>query len=757
MLKLRISLLMLALLLTGFRPLMASEGMWLPLLLKSLNETDLQNRGFKLSADDIYSINRSSMKDAVVHFGGGCTGEVISSEGLMLTNHHCGYSQIQNHSSLENDYLSKGYWAMSREEELTNPGLTATFIVRMADVTWKVLDGITDDLSPADRQKMIAANIKKVSDQETEGTHYEAIIRPFYYGNEYYLFITETFKDVRLVGAPPSSIGKFGFDTDNWVWPRHTGDFSLFRIYASPDNTPAEYSEDNIPYTPRHHFPINLNGVNDGDFAMVYGFPGRTEEYLTSYAVDYTLNVGNPAKIEARKTSLGIIDAAMRSNDKVRIQYAAKQSRISNAYKKWIGQSRGLKRLKTIETKEKEEAEFLTKANEKPKYQEKYGKLLPMFKEKYAAVKPYNLARDYFIEVYYYGPEILRFANAWNNLITEALKEDVDPVKLKKEIEIQRGRVKGFYKNYHQPTDELLFAAMMPLYQKGVDPKLHPDVFSSVVAAKYKGDFKMYGDFLYSKSMLTNEKNLYALLDKFNAKIAKKLRNDPAILLSNDIVNTYWEKVKPTYDNLNGDISNMMRTYMEGLMILSPKPNYYPDANSTLRVTYGKVEGYQPADGVTYRYYTTLEGIMAKADATSYEFAVPEKLMELYESKDYGYYGKDDEMRVCFIASAHTSGGNSGSPVIDAEGNLIGLNFDRTWESTMSDIMYDPDICRNIAVDIRYVLFIIDKFAGASHLISELDLIHEGLFKEKEIERARIKAELDKEREERMKKKGSAN
>ncbi|MGD1847855.1 MAG: S46 family peptidase [Salibacteraceae bacterium] len=751
MLKFRISILLVALLLSNVRLVQASEGMWLPLLLKSMNEGDMQSRGFKLTAEDIYSINRNSMKDAVVHFGGGCTGEIISSEGLLLTNHHCGYSQIQSHSSLENDYLSNGFWAMSKEEELPNPGLTATFIIRMADVTWKVLDGVTESMSEEERQKLIKDNMEKIKAQETEGTHYDASIKAFYYGNEYYLFITETFKDVRLVGAPPSSIGKFGFDTDNWVWPRHTGDFSIFRIYANQDNQPAEYSKDNVPFTPRHHFPINLNGVEEGDFTMVYGFPGRTEEYLPSYAVDYVLNVGNPAKIESRRTSLSIIDAAMRSDAKVRIQYAAKQSRISNAYKKWIGQSRGLKRLKAIEMKEKVEAEFTAKVNEKPKYKEDYGQLLPQFKEKYEAVKPYSLARDYFIEIFYYGPEILRFASGWNTLLAEATKAEVDEAKLQEEIEKQKRRVKGFFKNYHQPTDEKLFAAMMPLYQKGVQANLQPDVFTNLVAKKYGNDFEKYGDFIYGKTLLMNEANLLSILDKFSGKIAKKMKADPAIILTNQMLDAYWGKVRPTYSNLKNDIDRLMRTYMDAQRILLPKPNYYPDANSTLRLTYGKMEGYNPADAVTYRSYTTLSGIAQKYIPESYEFDVPGKLLDLYETKDYGLYGKNGEMRVCFIASNHTSGGNSGSPVIDGEGNLIGLNFDRTWESTMSDIVYDPTICRNIAVDIRYVLFIIDKFAGASHLISEMDLIHADLAAKKEAERAKIKAELDKEREERLK------
>ena len=708
---------------TGLR---AHEGMWIPMLLNQLNISDMQANGLKLSAEDIYSINKSSLKDAVVHFGGGCTAEMISPDGLLLTNHHCGYGQIQSHSSLEHDYLTDGFWAKTRKDELKNPGLTATFIVRMEDVTKQILSGVEDGMAEADRQAVIAGNIDKVGKEAVDGTHYDYIIRPFYYGNEYYMFITETFKDVRLVGAPPSSIGKFGFDTDNWVWPRHTGDFSIFRIYAGKDGKPADPSDNNVPFHPRHYFPISLDGVETDDFTMVYGFPGRTEEYVPSYAVDYLLNKGNPAKIEMRKTSLGIIDAEMRASDQTRIQYAAKQSRISNAYKKWIGQSKGLVRLNAVAKKQELEQEFIAKVSSDPRYKGKYGKLFDDYKAQYSKIEKYALARDYFIEAFYVGPEILRFASRFEKVTNQAVSGNLDGAALQAEVDKLSGGNKNYFKNYNARIDKRIFSALMELYHKNLDRELHPDIFATV-ETKFKGDWNAYADFLYSKSQLTSLDKVNALMDGFNKGKAKKLQKDPAYIAMQSVVAAYRDKVRDNYWGTQDEIDRLHRTYMKGLMdVLPTMKKYYPDANSTLRIAYGKVEGYYPQDGVKYRHYTTLAGIVEKEDPDEInrEFNVPKKLIDLYNAKDYGQYGQNGEMRVCFTASNHTTGGNSGSPVLDAHGNLIGLNFDRSWESTMSDIMFDPEICRNIMVDVRYVLFIVDKFAGASHLVDEMKLVH---------------------------------
>jgi len=702
----------------------AHEGIWIPMLLSELNHDHMKASGLRLSAEDIYSINKSSLKDAIAHFGGGCTSEVISKDGLLLTNHHCGYSQIQQHSSVENDYLSDGFWAMNKSEELPNPGLTATFIVRMEDVTKKVFEGVTDGMELKEREALISKNSKAAKEAAVAGTHYDGYVRPFYNGNEYYLFVTETFEDVRFVGAPPSSIGKFGFDTDNWVWPRHTGDFSIFRIYADKDNKPAKYSKDNVPYQPRHHLPINLQGVEEGDFTMVYGFPGRTYEYLSSYAVDYITNKSNPAKIEMRKMSLSIIDAAMASSDKTRIQYAAKQSRISNAYKKWIGQNMGLKRFHAMEKKQELEAQFLKECGMNPKYQNVYGTLLNEFKKTQGKIEKYALARDYFIETVYYGPESIRFASNFTKLVQLASDKNTPPAELEKEVARLRTSANGYFKNYDVETDKKLFAALLKIYHQNVALELQPEVLKSA-NSRYKGDFNAYAEMFYEKSALVSEASVENLLKGFNKGSASKFaKRDPAYLLMQSFFKSYREGVRPSYDKLKIQMDDLDRRYMKGLMVLLPDyKNYYPDANGTLRLTYGKVEGYQARDAVNYRYYTTLDGIIQKMDPDNKEFNVPEKLVELQSKKDYGRYGKDGEMRVCFTASNHTTGGNSGSPVLDGQGRLIGLNFDRTWESTMSDIMFNPEICRNISVDIRYVLFIIDKFAGAGHLVEEMTLI----------------------------------
>ena len=705
----------------SFSNLHADEGMWIPMLLKSLNEGDMQSKGLKLTAEDLYSINNSSLKDAIVHFGRGCTAEMISGEGLLLTNHHCGYGQIQQHSSVENDYLTDGFWAMTRKDELANPGLSATFIVRMEDVTKKVMDGITDDTPNAERPALVAANIKEITAEAIKDTHYEAFIRPFFYGNEYYMFITETYKDVRLVGAPPSSIGKFGGDTDNWMWPRHTGDFSVFRIYADKDNKPAEYSEDNVPYKPRHFLPISLKGVNEGDFTMVYGFPGRTSEYLTSYAVDYVMNVSNPARIDYRKVGLDALDANMKSSDAIRIKYASRYASTANYYKKWIGENRGLKKLDAINTKKDFEKRYQDLADSKPHWKKRYGNLLPQFESLYKELEPYNFSRDMFIEMVYYGPELVWFGNNFTNLIEKTSNGELIGDNFEKEVERLKKVATSHFKDYDLATEKKLFKVLMEKYEMTVDDANEPDVFA-VIRGKYKGDYAKYAEYIYGKSQLATKEKTMALLDGMTPGKAKKLSKDPIYLITRSFYDHYYLNVKDDYGRISNEIDQLSRLYVEGMRKMEKKV-LYPDANSTLRVAYGKVEGYEPANGVKYRHYTTLSGIIEKKDPDNDEFVVPAKLEELYNNKDFGQYGQDGEMWVCFTASNHTTGGNSGSPVIDASGNLIGLNFDRGWEGTMSDIMFDPDRCRNISVDARYVLFVIDKFAGAGHLVKEMKLV----------------------------------
>lgn len=705
---------------TYLLPAFSKEGMWIPLLLKQLNESDMHTMGLKISAEDIYSANQPSLKDAIVIFGGGCTGEVISDQGLVLTNHHCGYGQIQSHSTVEHDYLTDGFWAMSKDQELPNPSLSVTFIQRIEDVTNAILEGVTDKMTEEERQKKLKENKKKIKEESIKDTHFEAIIKPFFNGNQFFMYITEKYTDVRLVGAPPSSIGKYGFDTDNWVWPRHTGDFSMFRIYADKDNKPAPYSKENKPYTPKRHLKINMMGTKPNDFTMVYGFPGRTQEYLPSVGVDYVINKSNPAKIHMRDVSLEIIGKAQASSKKINIQYAAKQSGISNAWKKWIGQTKGLKRVRAIQKKQELENAFLAKANENPETKAKYGNLISEYERVYKDLNQYAFGRDMLIEIYYYGPEFLRFAGRFNALLADDLTEE----KRTKLLEKLKKQTTKFFKDYHAPTDQKLATAMLPLYLDYLPDNLEPQTLKKWFASS-KMTSKTAAKKLFEKSIFVSEEKVMNLLDNYKISSNKKIKKDPAFVLSSDILATYSQQVKPTYTKLKKELVRIDRLYIAGLMELLPDyKKYYPDANFTLRLTYGRVEGYNPQDGVEYAHYTTLDGLIEKMDNSSKEFTVPEKLIELYKSKNYGQYADvNGDLRVAFIASNHTTGGNSGSPALDAHGRLIGLNFDRTWESTMSDIMFDPEICRNIMVDIRYVLFIVDRFAGATHLVKEMTLV----------------------------------
>lgn len=697
------------------------EGMWLPMLLKQLNESEMQQKGMKLTAEDIYSINQSSLKDAIVSFGGFCTGEMISPEGLLLTNHHCGYGQIQQHSTVENDYLTNGFWAMNRDQEKPNPGLTATFIVRMEDVTSQIMNGTASAKTEAEREAIIQRNMAKVRKEATANTHYDAVIKPYFYGNEYYMYITETFRDVRLVGAPPSSIGKFGGDTDNWMWPRHTGDFSLFRVYAGPNNEPADYSPDNKPYKPKHHLTISLKGAQEGDFTMVFGFPGRTNEYLTSQAVQEIYEVSNPAKINIRETKLNILDKDMKASDAVRIQYAAKYASIANYWKKWIGENRGIRKANAIEEKQKLEKQFASWVAADPARKAKYGTVLADFEKNYKALDGITISRDYITEAAY-GVEIVKFANTFTKL-----QEMLEAKAPKNEIDAQIARLEktipSFYKDYNAPSDKKVFAALLSLYYNNIDVKLHPEVFK-MVRSKYKGDFNKYADEVFSKSVFTSEAGVTKALADIKGGKRDVLKDDPALQLAASISDYYRVNVMPTYNEVNDNLNLLYRTYVAGLREMQSDKKFYPDANSTLRVAYGKVEPYEPVDGVQYKHYTTLEGIIEKAESGAAEdYAIPARLKELYENKDYGRYGVNGELPVAFIASNHTTGGNSGSPVINANGQLIGTNFDRNWEGTMSDIVYNPDQVRNIAVDVRYMLFIVDKFAGAGHLVEEMTLV----------------------------------
>lgn len=697
-------------------PSLAQQGgMWIPSLLKGMNETEMKNLGMKISAEDIYSVNKSSLKDAVPHFDGGCTAEVISPKGLILTNHHCGYDNIQSHSTVENDYLTHGFWAYKMEEELPNKDLFVTFIVRIEDVTTKVLEGVTAISAEADKQKKIQENIATLSKTLPKEAWQENQIKTFYDGNQYLLFVTETFRDVRLVGAPPSSIGKFGSDTDNWVWPRHTGDFSLFRIYADKNNRPAEYSKDNVPYTPKHFFPISLNGVKEDDFTMVMGYPGRTQEYLPSYAVEQIMNDLNPAKIEVRDAALKVQDGFMRKDPAIKIQYASKYASVANYWKKWIGETKGLKKSNAVAVKQKFETELTEKINKAGK-QAEYGNLLNEFKTNYTNIREYAIARDYYTEVVMRNCEILTFGYRLYQL-EQVLKTRGEQAFNDRKNNLIAG-LQGSYKDFNASVDEKVFEQLINIYATKSPKQFLPSTLHNINASQLASE-------VFKNSKLTSFEGLKELLNGDVKSVVEKMNQDKAYALVKSIAEAYDTNVAPKFNEMNLKNIALQRTYMKAIMELSPKSaRIFPDANSTLRVTYGKVKGYKPSDAVTYTPITYLDGVMEKYVPGDYEFDVPQKLIDLYNAKDFGPYAdKTGKVPVAFIATNHTTGGNSGSPALDANGNLIGCNFDRVWEGTMSDIYYSPEICRNIMVDARYILFIIDKYAGAKNIIEEMKIV----------------------------------
>ena len=701
--------------------LRAGEGMWLPLLLSQLNEAEMKSMGMKMSAEDIYSVNKGSLKDAIVHFGGFCTGEVISSQGLVLTNHHCGYGQIQYHSSLANNYLENGFWAATKADELPNPGLFVTFIVRIEDVTATVLATTSDTMSVRQRQSAIDKNIGLIQQGYRREAWQEVMIRPFFNGNQYFLFVTETYRDVRLVGAPPSSIGKFGADTDNWVWPRHTGDFALFRIYAGPNNRPAAYSPDNVPFVPRKHLPVSLDGVTPDDFTMVFGFPGRTDQYLPAAAIDQRVNVLNPVRISIRDRSLAIMDAAMRKDPQVKIQYASKQARIANAWKKWMGETQGVRQTNAVQKRREMENEFRRRLAANPKFSEAFGGLLPEMERLYRDIEPLAISRDYVMEIMLRNVELFQLMNSLHNY-NRILKNSGEAA-LEGRSQQAIAVLEDFYKDYNVGVDQEIAAALLEIYFN----KVQVNHLAPYAVEQINQQGKNYADLaqaLYVKSLFTQPEKVLALAKENLPELIRQLDNDYAYLLVRAILDHHDKVVMPDYQPLEEKLNELQRKYMMALMAVFPEKRFYPDANSTLRVTYGQVAGYQTAEK-TYDFMTDLDGMVAKYVPGDYEFDLPPRLLELHKAKDYGRYAlPDGRMPVCFIGSNHTTGGNSGSPAIDAHGNLIGLNFDRTWEGTMSDVNYDPSICRNIMVDLRYILFIIDKFAGATHLVDEMTLVY---------------------------------
>jgi len=692
----------------------AVEGMWIPSLI-NMFYSDMQTYGLKLSAEEVYSTNQTSLKDAIVQFNGGCTAEIVSEQGLLFTNHHCGFDAIQKHSSLEHDYLKDGFWSKSNKEELACPWLRVTFVKRIEEVTRQVLTGVESSMSADERDMLINKNIKAVQKTATTGNHYEATIKPFNLGNQYFMLVTEDFNDIRLVGAPPSAIGKFGGDTDNWVWPRHTGDFSVFRIYADKNNKSAKYSEDNQPYQPKHSLPISMKPKQQGDFAMVYGFPGSTDQHYSKAKLQFYIEKERPARIKMRQVTIDLMKPAMNSNDLIRIQYASKQARIANAWKKWIGQIKGLKELDALGVKAKWEEEYLAKAAEKNEWKKKYYPVIKQLADLQKSNQKYELARALFIEYFSVGPEFIRYAFDFYN-ISKNYEKLVAENKLDAEVKRLKARTKGFYKNYNKNLDRKIFSKLTPLYIESVEAELLP---TDIISTWKKNEAK-----IFEKSILMDSLKVGVALGKYSKKWAKKITNDPALTYALSIYSAYFSNVREQYKTFSNKEKELMKTYLEGIMEMFPDKKTWPDANSTLRIAYGKIDGSSPYDGMVYEHYTTIDGIMQKFDNENPDFELPKRFVELYRKGDFGQYTQDEELWVCFTASNHTTGGNSGSPVIDAEGNLMGINFDRSWESTMSDFLFSEQRCRNITVDVRYVLWVIDKYGEAGHLINEMKLVN---------------------------------
>ena len=693
----------------------ADEGMWLPMFVSRLNYVDMQKQGLHLTAEEIYSINNSSLKDAIIQFGAGCTGEIISPEGLILTNHHCGYGQIQSHSTTQNDYLTNGFWAMNKNEELPNEGLTARFLVRMEDLSQEFNNQLRGMKTEKERADKISDLIKKYEGSVPKENGMEAVVKSFFNGNEFYMFVYQVYRDVRLVGAPPSSIGKFGADTDNWMWPRHTGDFSLFRVYMSPDGKSAGFSKENIPYKPKHFLPISGKGVKKGDYAMIMGYPGTTDRYLTSYGVQLAIDVKNPTIVKIREDKLAIMRQFMNADPAVRIQYASKYAQTANYWKYFIGQTKGLKRLKVYEKKKELEDQFAIWVNSSNENKQKYGTAIKDISTAYAELAKVEILRWYFQEAIARGPEIIGFSRSFTSLLKELKAEKPDNGKITKLQNGLKSYSDKMFKDFNIATDKKLFASMLSMFYNNVPKEQQPEMLAEI-ANKYKNNFTEYADVVFKKSIFADQNKVKALLEKPTSKIIEK---DMVYILMNAFYDNYV-KYNDQLKQYNEMLERGNRLFVAGIREMQPEKNFAPNANSTMRVTYGNVLDYYPADAIHYDFKTTMDGIMEKEDANNWEFVVPAKLKELYLNKDFGDYAENGKMPVAFLSNTDITGGNSGSPVINGDGELIGLAFDGNWEAMSGDIAFEPNLQRTISVDIRYVLFIIDKYAGAKNIIKEL-------------------------------------
>ncbi len=693
----------------------ADEGMWLPMFISRLNYVDMQKEGLHLTAEEIYSINHSSLKDAIIQFGNGCTGEIVSAEGLVFTNHHCGYGSIQSHSTTQNDYLTNGFWAYEKNQELPNEGLTARFLVRMEDLTKEFQDQLRGVKNEKERADKIAELSKKFEGNVSKDNGHEAVVKSFYNGNEFYMFVYQVFKDVRLVGAPPSSIGKFGADTDNWMWPRHTADFSIFRVYMSPEGKSVTYSKDNVPFKPNHFLPVSVKGVKKGDFAMIMGYPGTTDRYLTSYGVQLAIDVKNPNIVKIREEKLAIMRQFMNADPAVRIQYASKYAQTANYWKYFIGQTKGLKRLKVYDKKKALENEFNAWVNSNDQNKAKYGTALTDISVAYDELAKFEVQRWYFQEAIARGPEIIGFSRNFSSLAKELKAEKLDQDKIKKITDALKGISDKLFKDYNLATDKKLLASMLNMYYINVPKEQQPEILTKI-ASKYKGNFTKFADEVFKKTIFSDVNKVNSFLLKPNAKAIDK---DLVYQLMNAFYDNYF-KYNDQLKQYNEMLERGNRLFVAGIREMQPNKNFAPNANSTMRVTYGQVLDYYPADAIHYDYKTTLQGVMEKEDPNNWEFVVPAKLKDLYNKKDFGEYAENGTLPVNFLCNTDITGGNSGSPVINGDGELIGLAFDGNWEAMSGDIAFEPNLQRTICVDTRYVLFIIDKYAGAKNIINEL-------------------------------------
>jgi hypothetical protein len=701
----------------GFSPFaLADEGMWLPILISRMNYADMQQKGLKISAEQIFSLNQTCLKDAIVSLDhGGCTSEVISSSGLLLTNHHCGLGAIQEHSTIDHNYITDGFWAMQQSEELPNPGKTASFLIRMEDVTLRVLAEVTPGMTETERQEKIDTAIQSITKEAVGESIYEAGVESMFGGNEYYLFVYETFRDIRLVGAPPSSIGDFGGETDNWMWPRHTGDFCLLRVYSGPDGKPAEYSKDNVPYKPKYVLPISLNGVKQGDFAMIWGYPGTTDRYITADGIKLKIDQLNPAEVKLKSKKMEIIKAAMDADPSVKIKYAEKYAYLGNFWKKALTESKALKQLKVYEDRKTTEDAFAAWVAQDDKRRKEYGRALPdladVYQEKTKDSSDFSFI---YASETFAGSDILMLA-ANSADLSAALstgKNEVETI-LSFKMDVHK-----FFREFDPATDKKILAAMFNMYNRDVPAEYRPDFFKKV-RKKENGDFSKYVDRLFDRSIFANQSKMEAFIAKPDPAT---LRNDPMVSTAYDLTISYYlSLVKQMISEARFIAAK--RLLIAGLLEMDPMKKFYPDANSTMRMTYGSVVGYVPRDAVECLYRTTLKGVMEKEDSSSEEFRVPAKLKSLYLRNDFGPYSENGIMPVCFLTDNDITGGNSGSPVLNSKGELIGAAFDGNSESMSSDIKFDPTIQRTIVSDIRYILFVIDKFAGAGYLIKEMNVV----------------------------------